>query len=390
MKFNIHIKILIAFIVFFAIFVVAFFDFLKSVENDIVINAGKTTSQGVLISLEKKLINTSQSNWDKIIKDNADNDIYIISIHDLKLTSAQKNKLNTGEIIFQSGTTYQFLNLVIVEHTAYKKIGNTSSVLAYYFSNPNQFISFYIYPAMKLIVNDLLSKPENTWNEETLRLEKIVGFSLHVYKNNSSKLPNNIINSLTTKKLVFETNKNTSQISTIYYTFKGGILKIGPLSYSTMTGRISDVLYYFIVGVFILSLSLIIFLSLLFVRNVKKIYQTTENFSQGNFNFRAKISTTSVLYDLYKNINGMGEKLQQLIESKKNMSQFIAHEIRTPLYTMQLALDSIVDIKDLPAETDDYIASLKDDVKQLNELVSLFLLYSQSSNHELKNKKRAP
>ncbi len=387
MKFNIYIKILIAFIVIFAAFVATFFSYLKSVENNIVINAGKIVSQGVLIDLDNKLINSSKSRWDKIIKNNADNTITIISIHDLKLTSTQKNKLNAGEIIFTSGTTYQFLNLVIVEHKAYKKIGNTPYALAYYFSNPDQTVRHYINPAIKLIVNDLISKPENTWNEEALRLEKIYGFPLHVYKNKNGELPSKIISSLTTGKLAFETNKNTSQIGTIYYAFNGRVLKIGPLSYLPITGRISDVIYYFILGFFILSLSLIIFFSVLFIRNMKKIYQTTKHFSHGNFNFRAKIAATSVLYGLYANINIMGEKLQRLIESKKTMSRFVAHEIRTPLYTMQLALDFIVDIKGLPVETDDYIVSVKDDIKQINDLLALFLLYSQSSDHELKIKK---
>lgn len=387
MKFNIYFKIFIAFIVFFAVFALVFFNFLKSVENDIVINAGKTTSQGVLINLEKKLISNPKSSWDKIIKNNKNNAIYIISIHNLKLTPIQKANLNVGDIVFQSGATYQFLNLVIVEHTAYKKIGNTSYALAYYFSSPDQFISHYMNPAMKLIVEDLLSKPESVWNDEVLRLGKIYGFPLQVYQNKSNKLPSNIISSLATRRLVFETNKNTSQIAIIYYAFNGGILRIGPLSYLPIKGRISDVIYYFMLTFFILSLFLIIFLSLLFVKNIKKIYQTTENFSRGNFNFRAKIGTTSVLYGLQANINVMGVKLQRLIESKKNMSRFVAHEIRTPLYTMQLALDSIADIKGLPVETDDYVVSLKDDVKQLNDLVALFLLYSQSSSHELKIKK---
>jgi len=187
--------------------------------------------------------------------------------------------------------------------------------------------------------------------------------------------------------LVFETNKNTSQIGTIYYAFNGGILKIGPLSYLPITARISDVIYYFILVFFILSLGLIIFFSFLFIRNMKKIYKTTEHFSQGNFNVSEKISPASVLYGLHENINVMGEKLQQLIESKKNMSRFVAHEIRTPLYTMQLTLDAIVDIKNLPEEADEYIISLKEDIKQINDLVALFLLYSQSSDFDLKIKK---
>lgn len=68
MKFNIYIKILAAFFVIFLIFVLAFFKYLKSVEAEIVINAGQTMSQGLLISLENELINNPKSNWDAIIK----------------------------------------------------------------------------------------------------------------------------------------------------------------------------------------------------------------------------------------------------------------------------------------------------------------------------------
>ena len=50
MKFNIYIKILTAFFVIFLILVLAFFKYLKSVETKIVVNAGKTMSQGLLIS----------------------------------------------------------------------------------------------------------------------------------------------------------------------------------------------------------------------------------------------------------------------------------------------------------------------------------------------------
>ncbi|MFO3150150.1 sensor histidine kinase, partial [Legionella pneumophila serogroup 1] len=154
-------------------------------------------------------------------------------------------------------------------------------------------------------------------------------------------LPNDIIHSLSTKRLVFETNRNSSQISLLYYDFSDGILKIGPLNYPSITTRISDVMYYFILAFFFLSLGLITFLSLLFVRNMKKVYQITKNFSQGNFDFHQKIGGTSVLYGLYINIIHMGERLKELLESHKQMCRFVAHEIRTPLSTIQMATDSI-------------------------------------------------
>lgn len=386
MKFNEYIKILTVFFVFFLIFVLAFFKYLKSIETKIIINAGETMSQGLLISLENELINNPQSNWDAIIKKKTDNVIHLIPIDSLKLTSTQNSQLNNGEIIFLSGTTYQFLNEVIVEHTAYKKIGNTSYALAYYFSDPGQVIFSYMNPVLKQIVQHLLSKSKNTWNNELLNLEKIYGFPLHVYKTKSKHLPSNIINSLSTKRLVFETNKNSPQIVILYYSFSGGILKIGPLSYLPVMARISDVMYYFILVFFFLSLCLIAFFSLLFVKNMKKVYQITKNFSQGNFDFHRKIGITSVLYGLYINIIHMGEQLKELIESHKQMCRFVAHEIRTPLSTIQMATDSIKRKNVEDVLLNKQVNSIQEDIADMNRIVSTFLIYSKMHSSELKLK----
>ncbi|SJZ77506.1 sensor histidine kinase [Legionella maceachernii] len=384
MKFNIYIKILTAFFVIFLILVLAFFKYLKSVEKKIVVNAGKTTSQGLLISLEKELINNPKSTWDSIIKKKTDNLIHLIAIDSLKLTLEQNNQLNNGEIIFLSGKTYQFLNEVIVEHTAYKKMGNTSYALAYNFSDPGDIIFNYMNPVLIQIVQHLLSKSKNTWSNELLHLEKIYGFPLHVYKIKSKHLPDNIINSLSTKRLVFETNKNSSQIVILYYSFSGGILKIGPLNYLPVMARISDVMYYFIGTFFFLSLCFIAFFSLLFVRNMKKVYQITKHFSQGNFDFHRKIGTTSVLYGLYRNIIQMGEQLKKLIESHKQMCRFVAHEIRTPLSTIQMATDSIKRKNAEDVLLNKQLNSIQEDIADMNRLVSTFLIYSKMHSNELK------
>ncbi|HAU0497271.1 TPA: HAMP domain-containing histidine kinase [Legionella pneumophila] len=386
MKFNIYIKILTAFFVIFFIFVLAFFKYLKSVETEIVIDAGKTMSQGLLISLENELINNPESSWDAIIKKKTDNVVHLIAIDSLKLTTTQKNQLNSGEIIFLSGITYQFLNLVIVQHTAYKKIGNTSYALAYYFSDPSQVIFHYMNPTLKQIVEYLLLKSKKTWNKEILKLEKIYGFPLHVYETKSKLLPNNIIHSLSTNHLVFETNKNSSQIGILYYGFSDGVLKIGPLSYPSITARISDVIYYFILAFFFLSLCLITFLSLLFVKNMKKVYQITKNFSQGNFDFHQKISSTSVLYGLYINIIHMGERLKELLESHKQMCRFVAHEIRTPLSTIQMATDSIKRKNPENVLLNKQMNSIQEDIADMNRIVSTFLIYSKMHSSELKLK----
>ncbi|WP_115704979.1 HAMP domain-containing sensor histidine kinase [Legionella sainthelensi] len=387
MKLNIYIKILGAFFVIFLIFVLTFFRYLKSLETDIVINAGKTMSQGLLISLENELINNPKLNWNPLIKKKTDDIVHLITIDSLKLTATQSKQLNNGEIIYLTGKTYQFLNLVIVQHIAYKKIGKTSYVLAYYFSDPGQVILDYMSPTLKQIVQHLLLIPKNTWNKEILKLEKIYGFPLHIYNTKSMHVPSNIINSLSTNHLVFETNKNSSQIGILYYGFSGGILKIGPLNYLSISARISDVIDYFILAFFFLSLCLITFLSLLFVKNMKKVYQITKNFSQGNFDFHRKISKASVLYGLYINIIHMGERLKGLIESHKQMCRFVAHEIRTPLSTVQMATDSIKRKNTEDILLTKQVSSIQEDIADMNRIVSTFLIYSKMHSSELKLKK---
>ena len=119
-------------------------------------------------------------------------------------------------------------------------------------------------------------------------------------------MPAHILNTLKSKPLAFKTKPNSSQIDIIYYPFRTGVLKIGPLKYLSLTTRISDVIGYFVLSFFFLGFFLILFISLLFVRNMKKIYQITEKFSQGVFTYHDKIRSTSVLYGLYSNIMKMG------------------------------------------------------------------------------------
>ncbi|KTD61861.1 sensor histidine kinase [Legionella spiritensis] len=387
MKFNVYIKVMTAFFVIAFVFILAFFKYMKSVTIEIAVNSQKTISYGVLNSLESELVNIPKSNWDTVMKAKKDEGIYLLSSQTLKLNSNQIKKLNDGKIVFTIGKDLQFLNLIFARKTAYKKIGKSQFVLAYDFSVPEQIISYYMTPGLEQIVDTLLSRSKNTWDEALVKLEKEYGYPIHVYKKQSKNLPSHVSKALSTSRLAFETNPNTTQIGVIYYSFNGGILKIGPLKYLSITARISDLIYYFVLAFFIFVFCLITFISMLFVRNMKKIYQITENFSQGNFDFPQKISTTSVLYGLYSNIIHMGERLKELIESHKKMCRFVAHEIRTPLSTIQMTTDSIKRKNTEDKQLNKKMESIQEDVAGMNRIVSTFLIYSKMYSSEIKLRK---
>ncbi len=140
----------------------------------------------------------------------------------------------------------------------------------------------------------------------------------------------------------------------------------------------------FIIIIFLFTLGVIIVLTTLFVRNVNRLYQLTSHYSQGDFAHPCKISALSILNGLYNNIIVMGKNLKQLIEFRGQMTRFVAHETRTPLSTLQMAIDVLKKDSVLNDNMKIHLNSIQEDVDELNNLVISFLLYSQMQSNELK------
>lgn len=128
----------------------------------------------------------------------------------------------------------------------------------------------------------------------------------------------------------------------------------------------------------------LIILTWLFGKSLDKIYKITDSCSRGNFDFSPKVKKISLLYDLYVNVNYMRIKIKSLIQSHHNMSRFIAHESKTPLSTMSFALHGLIKEARISKKAMVHIDSIRRDIDEINDLISGFILYSQSSTQELK------
>jgi len=117
---------------------------------------------------------------------------------------------------------------------------------------------------------------------------------------------------------------------------------------------------------------------------MKKIYMITDNFSQGDFTHQNKVRSTSVLYGLYMNVITMGKRIKELIDSHKKICRFIAHEVRTPLSTIQMTSDSIKRKNKLDTSLDQKINSIQEDVLVIDSIVSSFLVYSKFQSSDIK------
>ena len=377
MKVSVFVKILIVFFVITLSFIYFFFKYMKSIEHEIVKNSEKVLTHGLLRNLKKEIQKAPKNKWPTIINKTNNKNLSIQDIKSLSLSNVQKDALDKGEVVVTTSPLIQFLNEVTASRKAYIKIENTAFALSYWFSNPVDLVSKYMKPIMQNISSNISSVDKTKRAQTMSMLEKVYGYPIHLIKTNKAKLPLEILLELKRNGIAYKLNKNTTQIGIVYYPFGDEVLKIGPIKYLAITARISDIIEYFIVAFFLFCFLSIGGLSALFIRNLKKIYHITEHFSEGDFNYKKHVSMSSVLHGLYLNITTMGKKLNELIESNKKMCRFIAHEIRTPLSTIQMATDRLRKKRCDDKLVLNQIESIQEDVVDMNCIVSTFLIYSK-------------
>lgn len=344
-------------------------------------------SKGTLEYVQSVLSTKDKLEWQSTvekIRPLGSNSAKIISIDSLRLSNKNKSQLMDGKIIFLRGKNYIFLYYGVVETFAIQRIGSTNDAiqleLGITIDDTIQKVMGWIIP---IISQQIQTAPEEKQQEILEKLQLQFGIPLHLETEIKTKIRNN--------SLGFLPDQNAKPISVLYYPLPNinKILVVGPIQYGPVSRRFRDMQRYYFTTFSIISVLIVVFLTWLFNRNIFKIYQLTKKYSQGDFSSHAKISHLSVLNGVHKNIVAMGNNLKLLIQSQQNMTRFVAHEIRTPLSTMQLAVDALNKEHDLSDSSKQNLASIQEDIHDLNKLLSYFLLYSQSKSHELKLKKES-
>lgn len=123
-----------------------------------------------------------------------------------------------------------------------------------------------------------------------------------------------------------------------------------------------------------LALALALVISLLLVwllnRHVRKFNTAFENVRQGNLGYRIAVRSESDQFDrLAGNLNRMLDWLVTMLATSRDLSNSLAHDMRTPLSRHRLELRSISEDTDLPGALKE---RLDGSVEQLDELVNMF------------------
>ncbi|URZ00425.1 sensor histidine kinase [Clostridium felsineum] len=102
------------------------------------------------------------------------------------------------------------------------------------------------------------------------------------------------------------------------------------------------ILSVFIAIVIVAILSLLVSKGVSF--SIKKVSETSVQFSKGNYEFRSEVKSNIVeINDLIKSINMLGGTLKHQNLLRRRLVSDISHEIRTPLNVLQNNLEAMID-----------------------------------------------
>jgi len=352
-------------------------------------------SKGTFSYIQTILAKTPRSNWASALKKIQPSDVPLakfLPIKSLALNKKNKLQLLNGSIVITTGKKIHysyFLYYGLFETFAFQRIGNSQFALEIMLTEPvNEMIKGTMRWIVHIILLELNNSPKAKWPLTLKKLQTTFGISLQLIPRNSDILTKKMRQDLNIYAVAYSIPKTGQSITTLYFPTSDPekLLVIGPIKYSQLSDLFSVEQHYYFIILLIASILIVMFLTWLFSRNILKIYQITKRYSVGDFTQRTKVSSFSILHGAYENVVSMGNNLERLIQSQQNMTRFVAHEVRTPLSTMQFALDSLRKEKDLSESTQKKLISIQEDIEDINKLISYFLLYYKTTLHELKLK----
>lgn len=110
-------------------------------------------------------------------------------------------------------------------------------------------------------------------------------------------------------------------------------------------------------------------------RGMVELERTAEAFGRGVLSVRAAAPRASALAVLAGRFNAMAERIERLIDSHKDLTRAVAHELRTPIARLRFAKEMAR--TDAAEERTRYLDGMERDIVELDALISELLDYAR-------------
>ncbi|NQZ89215.1 MAG: two-component sensor histidine kinase [Colwellia sp.] len=111
-------------------------------------------------------------------------------------------------------------------------------------------------------------------------------------------------------------------------------------------------------------------------RDLDQLRKSTGQFGDGNLGIQAPTAKSTMIKPMVSAFNMMAQRIKQLIEAHQELTNAVAHELRTPLARSKFALQMLSTSKDATKQAK-YREQISSDINELEELINEMLLYAK-------------
>lgn len=218
---------------------------------------------------------------------------------------------------------------------------------------------------------DLLRLPEERWRERIVQLAPHFGYRIDLSPLSLETFTTEQVEQLRGGHIVVVDDGEL-----LYHRVgeSDQVLRKGPFSpLQPETGAFNAIIWLAVIAV----IGILTFICIIpYWRQLRRLSAAALAFGDGHLDTRVVISKFSNLAPLANAFNTMAARIQQLIDSHKELTNAVSHELRTPLARLRFGLEMLGSAADQERRIH-YIDELQTDVGDLEELVNELLTYAR-------------
>lgn len=161
----------------------------------------------------------------------------------------------------------------------------------------------------------------------------------------------------------------------LYYNLSGSdlVVGVGPLGREQSLDSI--VVFYERSILLVVAIPIILIMLNIFSK-LKRLEHAATSFGNGNFGVRVSEEKKHSIGSLNRHFNRMAERVEHLIRGHKELSNAVAHELRTPISRVRFELDMMQMEKDENVRNE-YMYGISENIDELADLVDELLTYAR-------------
>lgn len=271
--------------------------------------------------------------------------------------------------IYLSFFSFLLLTIVILDIASSPLV---SRVVEHYLQN--QISTYYrsLVKGIFYMVNiDLNEYSQAQWPERMAAIAPHFGFPIALQRHSEIQLGDSDKHQLDENMIVVKDNGELFH------------QKVGETDWVVSLGPVEDIDADMIWPKVIIWAALIMVVGLLtliwafpFGRKLHHISIAALAFGDGRLETRAVVPRRSALSPLADSFNRMADRIQQLIDTQKELTHAVSHELRTPISRIRFSLE-MLNSAGRAADRKHYMAEIIKDVEELEDLVTESLTYAR-------------